>query len=43
VLGGLRHVSHPLLIGLVGAMFALSFDTMSQAAFFALTAMLRYR
>lgn len=38
VLGKLRHVSHPLLIALVGALFALSFDTMSQAAFFALTA-----
>lgn len=38
VLGRLRHVSHPLLIALVGALFALSFDTMSQATFFALTA-----
>lgn len=38
VLGKLRHVSHPLLIALVGALFALSFDTMSQASFFALTA-----
>jgi high-affinity nickel-transport protein len=38
LLGRLRHVSHPLLIALVGALFALSFDTLSQAAFFALTA-----
>lgn len=37
-LGRLRHVSHPVLIALVGALFALSFDTLSQAAFFALTA-----
>jgi len=37
-LGSLRHVSHPLLVALVGALFALSFDTLSQAAFFALTA-----
>ena len=37
-LGRLRHVSHPALIALVGALFALSFDTLSQAAFFALTA-----
>ncbi|MEW5890996.1 MAG: nickel transporter [Pseudomonadota bacterium] len=33
----LQHNSHPLLIALVGAFFALSFDTMSQAALFALT------
>lgn len=32
------HASHPLLIALVGALFALSFDTLSQAAFFALSA-----
>jgi nickel/cobalt transporter (NiCoT) family protein len=38
LLGSLRHVSHPLLMALVGALFALSFDTLSQAAFFALTA-----
>ncbi len=38
LLGRLRHVSHPLLVALVGALFALSFDTLSQAAFFALTA-----
>ena len=36
--GRLRHVSHPMLVALVGALFALSFDTLSQAAFFALTA-----
>jgi high-affinity nickel-transport protein len=38
LLGNLRHASHPVLIALVGALFALSFDTLSQAAFFALTA-----
>jgi len=38
LLGNLRHVSQPALITLVGALFALSFDTLSQAAFFALTA-----
>lgn len=38
LLGNLRHASHPGLIALVGALFALSFDTLSQAAFFALTA-----
>ena len=38
LLGNLRQVSHPALILLVGALFALSFDTLSQAAFFALTA-----
>ena len=38
LIGSLRHVSHPGLIALVGALFALSFDTLSQAAFFALTA-----
>jgi len=37
-LGRLQHTSHPALIALVGALFALSFDTMSQAALFALTA-----
>jgi len=38
LLGNLRHASHPALIALVGALFALSFDTLSQAAFFALSA-----
>ena len=38
LLGGLRRASHPLPVALVGALFALSFDTLSQAAFFALTA-----
>lgn len=38
LLGSLRHVSHPLTVAMVGAAFALSFDTLSQAAFFALTA-----
>lgn len=38
LLGRLRHASQPLLVALVGALFALSFDTLSQAAFFALTA-----
>jgi nickel/cobalt transporter (NiCoT) family protein len=38
LLGSLRHVSNPLMVALVGALFALSFDTLSQAAFFALTA-----
>jgi high-affinity nickel-transport protein len=37
-LGRLRHASSPLAVALVGALFALSFDTLSQAAFFALTA-----
>lgn len=36
--GNLRQVSHPVVIALIGALFALSFDTLSQAAFFALTA-----
>lgn len=38
LLGRLREASHPVLVALVGALFALSFDTLSQAAFFALTA-----
>lgn len=38
LLGGLQRASHPLAVALVGALFALSFDTLSQAAFFALTA-----
>lgn len=37
-LGRLRQAAHPGLIALVGALFALSFDTLSQAAFFALAA-----
>ena len=37
--GRLQATTHPALIALVGALFALSFDTMSQAALFALTAM----
>ena len=38
LLGNLRQVSHPALVALVGALFALSFDTLPQAAFFALPA-----
>lgn len=38
LLGRLQRTSHPLLIALVGALFAFSFDTLSQAALFALTA-----
>ncbi len=38
MLGGLGRVSHPALVALIGALFALSFDTLSQAAFFAMTA-----
>lgn len=34
----LQSASHPLAIAAVGALFALSFDTMSQAALFAMTA-----
>jgi high-affinity nickel-transport protein len=37
-LGRLQRARHPLLIALTGTLFALSFDTMSQAALFALTA-----
>jgi len=37
-LGRLSHAASPGLIALVGALFALSFDTVSQAALFALTA-----
>lgn len=37
-LGSLTQAGHPLAVALVGALFALSFDTLSQAAFFALTA-----
>ena len=38
LLGGLQRTGNPLLVAAVGALFALSFDTMSQAALFALTA-----
>jgi len=38
LLGRLQHTNHPALIALVGALFALSFDTMSQTALFSLTA-----
>jgi len=37
-LGQLRHASHPALIALVGSLFALSFDTLSQATLFSATA-----
>lgn len=36
-LGRLMQISHPLGVALVGALFALSFDTISQAALFAVT------
>jgi high-affinity nickel-transport protein len=38
LLGRLSGVSKPGLVALVGALFALSFDTISQASFFAMTA-----
>ncbi len=38
LLGRLNRASHPLTVALVGAVFALSFDTISQSALFALTA-----
>lgn len=38
LLGKLTEVSHPVMIALIGALFALSFDTFSQAALFSLTA-----
>ncbi len=38
LLGRLQATSHPLAIAAVGSLFALSFDTMSQAALFAVTA-----
>lgn len=38
LLGRLLTARHPALIALVGALFALSFDTLSQAALFSLTA-----
>lgn len=37
-LGRLSRASHPVLIACVGALFALSFDTLSQTALFSLTA-----
>src|SRR5512142_2454261 len=37
-LGKLGHASHPALIALVGSLFALSFDTLSQATLFSATA-----
>ena len=37
-LGGLTRAASPGLVALVGALFAISFDTISQAALFALTA-----
>ncbi|OGA13015.1 MAG: nickel transporter [Betaproteobacteria bacterium RIFCSPLOWO2_02_FULL_63_19] len=37
-LGGLTRAASPGLVALVGALFAISFDTLSQAALFALTA-----
>ena len=37
-LGRLRHTGHPLMVAFVGALFALSFDTLSQAALFSTTA-----
>ena len=37
LLGRLNRVQHPALIALVGALFALSLDTVSQAALFAVT------
>lgn len=36
--GKLTQISHPVLIATVGALFALSFDTLSQAALFSLAA-----
>lgn len=38
MLGNLKHAGHPLLVALVGALFALSFDTLSQAVLFSATA-----
>ena len=38
LLGRFMQVSHPALIAAVGALFALSFDTVSQVALFSLTA-----
>jgi high-affinity nickel-transport protein len=36
-LGRLNHAGHPALVALVGALFAISFDTLSQAALFSAT------
>jgi nickel/cobalt transporter (NiCoT) family protein len=38
LLGRIVHVGHPALIAAVGALFALSFDTVSQVALFSITA-----
>ena len=38
LLGRLNRASHPVTVALVGALFALSFDTVSQSALFAVTA-----
>jgi high-affinity nickel-transport protein len=38
LLGNLKTAAHPALVALVGALFALSFDTLSQAALFSVTA-----
>jgi high-affinity nickel-transport protein len=38
LLGRLNQAGHPMTVALVGALFALSFDTVSQSALFALTA-----
>lgn len=38
LLGSLARAQHPVLVAAVGALFAVSFDTVSQAALFALTA-----
>lgn len=38
LLGNLKSAGHPVLIALVGALFAISFDTLSQAALFSATA-----
>ena len=37
-LGGIAETGHPAVIAMIGAAFALSFDTVSQAALFSLTA-----
>ncbi len=37
-LGGLKHAGHPALVAMVGALFAFSFDTLSQATLFSVTA-----
>lgn len=38
-LGKLKHAGHPFMVALVGALFAFSFDTLSQAALFSATSM----